>query len=101
MQCSHCGSESPGSSPFCASCGHALPRPAPAPAVAHGGTSRLATAGFLVSFFVGPVGLVLSILGHQDVKESNGHLSGEGLARAGMVISVVNMIVALMVLLSR
>lgn len=101
MQCSHCGIQSPGGSPFCEGCGHALPKPAPAPAVAHGGTARLATAGFVVAFFVGPVGLVLSILGYQDVKESNGRLSGEGLARAGMIVSVVNMIVALMVMLSR
>jgi hypothetical protein len=101
MRCSHCGNESPAGAPFCTTCGHPLTPPPSPPAIPHGGTARLAVAGFVLSFFCGVVGLVLSIMAYHDVRQSQGHLSGEGLATAGMVISVVNMVIGVMVALSR
>lgn len=55
-------------------------------------TSGLAIAGFVTSFFCGVVGLVLSIIGLNQAKRSNGRIRGSGLAIAGIVISAVNLV---------
>lgn len=53
--------------------------------------SGLAIAGFIVSFFFGLIGLILSILGlNQTRKERR---KGRGLAIAGIVIGVINIVV--------
>ena len=52
-------------------------------------TSGLAIAGFICSFFFGLLGLVFSIMGLNECRRSGGTVGGAGLAIAGMVISIL------------
>jgi hypothetical protein len=60
-------------------------------------TSGLAIAGFVLAFFCGLLGLILSAIAKSDIAKSNGRLGGDGLATAGIVISIVNMVLGLMI----
>jgi hypothetical protein len=51
--------------------------------------SGMAIAGFVVSFFCGLLGLIFSIMGHNECKNSGGTVEGGGLAVAGIVISCI------------
>lgn len=62
-------------------------------------TSGMAIAGFVLSFFCGLLGLIFSIIGYNECKNSNGEVTGEGLALAGIIISIVGMLLGLMVVL--
>lgn len=54
-------------------------------------TNGMAIAGFILSFFCGfPLGLIFSIIGLTQAKKCN---SGKGLAIAGLIISIVEVIV--------
>lgn len=59
------------------------------------GTSGMAIAGFVLSFFCGLLGLIFSIIGYNECKASNGTVGGEGLALAGIIISIVSMLLGL------
>lgn len=74
MYCSHCGS------PSCTCTAR---------------TSGMAIAGLITSFFCSLIGLILSVMALGDIKRSNGRLTGEGLAIAGIVLSCVFMVVGL------
>jgi hypothetical protein len=63
------------------------PRPDDASVKPH--WSGMAIAGFVISFFCGVLGLVFSIMGYRECKEGQGRVQGEGLAIAGMIISVL------------
>jgi type II secretory pathway pseudopilin PulG len=65
----------------------ATPYPPAAPPVSR--TSGLAIAGFVCAFFCSVLGLILSIMGHNECKRSGGTIRGEGLALAGIIISSV------------
>jgi hypothetical protein len=52
----------------------------------------MAIAGFVLSFFCGALGLIFSALGRNECKRSEGTLGGSGLAIAGLIISIVNLI---------
>lgn len=52
----------------------------------------MATAGFVLSFFVPLLGLIFSILGLKKVKETN---TGKGLSTAGIIISSIALFITL------
>ncbi|HPK27209.1 MAG TPA: DUF4190 domain-containing protein [Anaerolineaceae bacterium] len=58
----------------------------------------MAVAGFVCSLFIGIVGLILSIIALNQINNSNGELSGRGLAIAGIWISAASMIFMFMLL---
>lgn len=70
-------------------------QPTAPPPVSYGPTrtSGLAIAGFVCSFFCGLLGLILSILGRNECKRSNGTIGGDGLALAGIIISSVSLVI--------
>jgi hypothetical protein len=72
------------------------PYGAPMPIYRHQGppirTSGMAIAGFILSFFGGILGLVFSILGYNEAKNSGGAVGGQGLGLAGIIISIVMMV---------
>lgn len=109
MNCPTCGAQNLPNAAFCSQCatnlmappgmpGPGMPR-APmsmpgmygAPPVATR-TSGMAIAGFVLSFFCGLLGLIFSILGYNEVKRSNGMVGGGGLALAGIIISVLQLV---------
>lgn len=64
-------------------------------------TSGMAVAGFVLSFLCSLLGLIFSIIGYNEVKNSNGMKTGGGLALAGIIISIVSMLLALMLTVSK
>jgi len=60
-------------------------------------TSGMAIAGFVLSFLCGLLGLIFSVIGHNEVKNSNGTITGGGLAMAGIIISICSMVLGLMI----
>lgn len=64
-------------------------------------TSGLAIAGFVTAFLCSLVGLILSIMARSEIKKSNGALTGDGLAVAGIIISVLGMILGVVVAASK
>lgn len=69
------------------------PLPGPAHRTPQAKWNGLAVAGFILSFLVSLVGLILSIIGFNQTKRSGE--KGHGLALAGIIISVINMILGL------
>jgi hypothetical protein len=109
MNCPTCGAQNPPNAAFCSQCatnlmvppgvapGHGMPRPPmsmpgmyAAPVATR--TSGMAIAGFVLSFFCGLLGLIFSILGHNEVKRSSGTVGGGGLALAGIIISAIHLV---------
>ncbi len=42
---------------------------------------------------IGPVAIVLSVLGKKDIKKSNGAETGEGMATAGLVTGIIGTVI--------
>jgi Tfp pilus assembly protein PilE len=63
-------------------------------------TSGMAIAGFVLSFFCGLLGLIFSVIGRRECKNSNGLVKGEGLAIAGMAISIATLALSVLGLLA-
>ena len=52
----------------------------------------------LVTCVTAPVGLVLGLVAHSKIRQSNGQLTGSGLATGGIVLSAVAMLLSLLVI---
>jgi hypothetical protein len=109
MNCPTCGAVNQPGAAFCSQCATNLLVPpgmgAPPPPPPMGGygygqdpsfyapvatrTSGMAIAGFVLSFFCALLGLIFSCIGYSECKRSNGSVTGEGLAIAGIVISIL------------
>ena len=107
MFCSVCGTPFNQGATFCAKCGNNLTGGMPAqhqmpmmlpmmdmPMITR--TSGMAIAGFVLSFFCGLLGLIFSCIGYSECKKSGGSVTGGGLALAGIIISIVSMLIGLM-----
>ena len=57
----------------------------------------MAIAGFVLSFFCGLLGLILSIVAIGQINGSMGKQSGKGLAIAGVVIASVNILLGIVI----
>jgi len=58
-------------------------------------TSGMAIAGFVLSFFCSLLGLIFSCIGYSECKKSGGTVTGEGLAIAGIVISILGFLLSI------
>lgn len=100
VTCSKCGNVSP-PAPFCSVCANSLliggVMPAIPPPIMAPKTSGLAITGFVLSFVCGVLGLIFSLIGYHEVKKSNGKLTGDGFALAGIIISVVSVIGSILI----
>lgn len=77
------------------------PPPYGAPMQVAPSTSGMAIAGFVLALLsCSLLGLIFSIIGYNEVKNSNGMKSGGGLALAGIIISIVWFVIAILVLSS-
>ena len=86
MYCEKCGKEIEDSAEVCIFCG------VPTKNYKKEQKNKLATVGFVLSFFFALPGLVCSILGLKKSKELDG--KGKNLSIAGIVISVVSIIIS-------
>lgn len=121
MNCPTCGAMNQPGAAFCSQCATNLLTPpgmAPPPPGPYGygyqqpyqqpylppvtRTSGMAVAGFVMSFLgcLSILGLIFSCVGYNECKKSNGTVTGEGLALAGIIISVVMLLINLLYLAS-
>ncbi len=106
MFCPACAHNNPDGAAVCGACGTSLPAGGPsyaagAPAAAGPyapnpyqvqprRTSGMAIAGFVLALVSCSIlGLIFSIIGYNECKRSNGQVEGQGLALAGIIISIV------------
>ena len=61
--------------------------------------NSLAIAGFIFSFLISLVGLILSIIALNQINKSGGTQKGKGLALAGIIISALSIIATLLLIL--
>lgn len=103
MYCSKCGAPIDDNATFCPNCGSSTSpaaaqpynytQPQPAPQTKSNGC---AIAGFILAFFMPLIGFILSIVGISKAKECGG--DGKGLAIAGLVLSLLDIIVYIIII---
>ena len=91
MFCKNCGKEIDDRAMVCPNCGVQAGTVAPA----ENKTNVLAIVGFIFAFIMPIVGLICSIIGRNKATASGG--DGEGLATAGVAISDVWMVLAIII----
>lgn len=91
MFCKNCGKEIDDRAVVCPNCGVQVGTVAPA----ENKTNVLAIVGFIFAFIMPIVGLICSIIGRNKAPECGGN--GRGLATAGIVISVVWMVLVIII----
>ena len=89
MFCKNCGKEIDDRAVVCPNCGVQVGTVAPA----ENKTNVLAIVGFIFAFIMPIVGLICSIIGRNKAPECGGN----GLATAGIVISVVWMVLVIII----
>ena len=90
--CSNCGNEVVDEAVICTKCGVSVSQNTAVSNNNNGTSNGMATAGFILSFFVPLLGLIFSILGLKKVKETN---KGKGLSIAGIIISSIALFITL------
>lgn len=106
MYCKKCGAQIDDDAYVCVHCGALVKEMPQETAFAQNGavqtgkkTNGMAIAGFVCSFFFALLGLIFSIIGMQQCKERGDN--GYGLAKAGMIISIVWMAIVIIVAVAR
>ncbi|MDE6189198.1 MAG: zinc ribbon domain-containing protein [Clostridia bacterium] len=94
MYCPNCGKVVDDKAVVCPYCGVATGKNQ----VSETASNTLATVGFILSFFFTVVGLICSILGYKKSAELNG--KGKGLAVAGIIISLLSIVIYLFIFLT-
>ncbi len=94
--CSNCGNEVVDEAVICPKCGVSTGQNTAVSNNNNGTSNGMATAGFVLSFFVPLLGLIFSILGLKKVKETS---AGKGLATAGIIISSIALFITLIMII--
>lgn len=92
--CSNCGNELVDEAVICPKCGVSASQNTAVSNNNNGTSNGMATAGFILSFFIPLLGLIFSILGLKKVKETN---TGKGLSTAGIIISSIALFITLII----
>ena len=102
MYCKKCGAQIDDDAYVCVHCGALVKEMPQETAFAQNGavqtgkkTNAMAIAGFVCSFLFALLGLIFSIIGMKQCKERGDN--GYGLAKAGMIISIVWMAIVFIV----
>ena len=90
MYCWRCGKELPNEAYVCTECGVIVGKEKKASSEPE---NPIAIVGFIFSFFIAIVGLICSIIGLTYASQRNG--KGQALATAGLLISLVEIIVSI------
>ena len=90
MYCRNCGQQIDDLAVMCVHCGAEVKRDRPVQK-----TNTLAIVGFILSVFIPIAGLICSIMGLKKVDDCGG--KGKGLAIAGIVISIINWILGIII----
>ena len=90
MFCKNCGKEIDDKAAVCIHCGVAVERKSE-----NTEANVLAIVGFVLSFFIALAGLICSILGYKRAPEFGG--KGKTLALAGIIISIIEMVLAVLI----
>ena len=90
MFCKNCGKEIDDKAAICIYCG--VPTTQNEKPQQQETTNTLAVVVFVLSFFIALAGLICSIIGYKHAPKLGG--KGKGLALAGIIISVISMVIA-------
>lgn len=93
--CSNCGNELVEEAVICPKCGVAVSKNIMPSNNTSETSNGMATAGFILSFFIPLLGLIFSIMGLKKSKETS---TGKGLSTAGIIISSITMFITLILL---
>lgn len=93
MYCKNCGREINDNAVVCPHCGVQVK--AMSSSESKSGENTIAIVGFVFSFLIALVGLICSIIGYK--KSVNEGAPYKGLALAGIIISVISMVLALII----
>ena len=96
--CGNCGNKMDSDATFCTNCGTSNSGVTKSSEGSENYTNGFAIAGFVCSFLIAIVGLILSIVGLSKANENNGQ--GKGLAIAGIIIAAVNMFLGFIIAIS-
>lgn len=99
MYCKNCGNQIDDNAVVCIHCGHATENQQASQSVQttnSGESNTIAIVGFVFAFLFPLVGLICSIIGLKKSKELGG--AQKGLATAGIVVSVIIMIIEIIVI---
>ncbi len=105
MFCPECGAQNDDNAWKCVSCGEELHRPVvqSVPPVQSGkaiASMVCSIAGLLACLFVGQiVGLILGYSARREIAESQGRLTGDGFATAGIVIGWIGLVIDIILVL--
>ena len=94
MFCKNCGSQIDDNAIACPHCGVATHNLS---AVGQTSTNGFAIAGFVLSFFFALLGIIFSAIGLKKAKTTG---SGKGLAVAGLVISILQYAIIIIVIIA-
>ena len=97
MFCKNCGKEISENAYVCPNCGVKVENPSASSAHTGNKTNTLAIVGFILAFLVPIAGLICSIIARKQIRERDE--GGAGLALAGLIISIVEMVFVLLYLI--
>ncbi len=97
MFCKNCGNQIDDNASVCIHCGAAV-REIQTQQQQPAQSNTLAIVGFVFAFLMPLIGLICSIIGLKKSKELNDN--GKGLAIAGIVISSIDLLIALIVVIA-
>ena len=63
-------------------------------------TSGMAIGALVTSFFIPLIGLILGIVARNEIKNSNGRKSGDGMANAAIILSSIFMVIYFIVIVT-
>jgi len=95
MYCQRCGNLLNPGDAFCTACGSSVGMIQQPMYYQQNNDNGMAITGFILSFIIPLVGLILSIMGYSRAKYMND--SGKGLALAGIIISSIELFFGLII----
>lgn len=95
MFCKHCGKEVNENAVICPNCGIATDKYYKTSSYAPAQKNTMALVGFILSFFVPLVGLILSIIGYKNAQKPEYLGDGKSMSVAGIIISAIYLAVCL------
>ncbi len=98
MYCQYCGQENQNNAYRCMQCGNALQAQIAQQSGKAVASMIVSLVGFVVCLFLGQIiGLILGYSAKSEIRASQGRLTGEGFATAGIIIGWIGIVVDILI----